>query len=149
MKKVVFGLVFGSSLLFGDIINIDVTPEIIEDENLQILDVRTPSEFLEGHIEKAIWIPIKNDDETSLNYAFVKQVLSSKLDPKKPIGVICKAGSRSGVAAKMLDGRGFEKIINLQGGMKALKEKYNYEKIEKSEVVDTEELIEKYGYKKK
>lgn len=148
MKKIFFILVFSVCAVFAEILSVDVAPEVVEDENLQILDVRTPKEFLEGHLKKAVWVPIKNDEGTSLNYAFVSQVLESSIDPKKPVGVICKAGARSGVAAKMLEGRGFDKIINLEGGMDALKNNFSYEKIEKTKVDSMDELVEKYGYKK-
>lgn len=148
MKKIFFILIFSTCAIFAEVISLEVTPQTVEDENLQILDVSSSKDFLEGHLEKAIWIPIKNDDGTSLNYAFVSQVLDSLIDSKKPVGVICKTSTESSVAAKMLEGRGFEKVIILEGGMDALKNNFNYEKIEKTKVENIDELVEKYGYKK-
>ena len=43
----------------------------------------------------------------------------AELDREKPIIVYCAIGGRSRVAAQMLAGKGFSKIYNLSGGIKA------------------------------
>ncbi|HXF57393.1 MAG TPA: rhodanese-like domain-containing protein [Actinomycetota bacterium] len=73
---------------------------------VQILDVRELYEWDAGHIEGAIHIPL-ND------------VLAGKeqgrLDPGKPVVVVCKTGNRSELATLMLQARGYD-AHNLEGG---------------------------------
>ncbi len=76
----------------------------------QVLDVRTPEECASGMIAKATQIEYGTDDfEQKLN----------KLDKKKPVFVYCRSGGRSAKAAEKLKTLGFEKIFDLQGGIKS------------------------------
>ncbi len=71
-----------------------------------ILDVRTPDEFNEGHIEGAVLIPVSE--------------LESRLDElaeNKPIVVYCKVGGRSSTAANILVENGFTGIYDMTGGI--------------------------------
>lgn len=76
-------------------------------ENPQILDVRTPEEFNEGHVENA-----KNSNW--LGDHFSEDV--EKLDKNKPVLVYCKSGRRSKAASEKLKEMGFKTIYNLDGG---------------------------------
>jgi rhodanese-related sulfurtransferase len=82
------------------------------DKTVQLVDVRTPQEVANGHIEKAVNINIADADF---------QAKMSQLDKSKPIAVYCGVGGRSGKAAAMLTTLGFTKIYDLQGGMTAWK----------------------------
>ncbi|MEO6685425.1 MAG: thioredoxin domain-containing protein [Dyadobacter sp.] len=73
----------------------------------QLLDVRTPEEFSQGHLESAENIDYKNA-------AFKDQV--EKLDKNKPVFVYCLSGGRSGQAAKILHEKGFTDVYDMQGG---------------------------------
>lgn len=73
----------------------------------QLLDVRTPEEYKQGHLEKAENIDYKNA-------AFQEQV--EKLDKNKPVFVYCLAGGRSAAAAKVLHEKGFTNVYDMQGG---------------------------------
>ena len=81
--------------------------EIKTNPKPQILDVRTPEEFSEGHIDKATNIDWQNEN-------FVKN--TEKLDKNKPVYVYCKSGRRSLKASEKLEELGFKKIYNLDGG---------------------------------
>lgn len=83
------------------------TKEIKTTPKPQILDVRTPEEFSEGHIDKATNIDWQNEN-------FVKN--TEKLDKNKPVYVYCKSGRRSLKASEKLEELGFKKIYNLDGG---------------------------------
>lgn len=76
-------------------------------ENAQLVDVRTPAEYGQGHLEKAKNIDYKNA-------AFKEQV--AKLDKTKPVFVYCLSGGRSGNAAKLLKEEGFSEVYDLAGG---------------------------------
>jgi rhodanese-related sulfurtransferase len=81
--------------------------EIKMTKNPQILDVRTPEEFAEGHIDKAVNVDWLGDH-------FVKD--AEKFDKKKPVFVYCKSGRRSLKASEKLEELGFKNIYNLDGG---------------------------------
>lgn len=80
----------------------------IVDKKIQLVDVRTPQEFKEGHIKGAINIDYKNEK------AFAEGI--SKLDKKRPVAIYCRSGHRSGLAAKILAAEGF-KVLDLSGGV--------------------------------
>lgn len=75
-----------------------------------ILDVRTPGEFMEGFIDKAINIDY-NDA------GFEEQ--ADKLDKSKTYFVYCLSGGRSGSAASYMRERGIKQVYELKGGMMA------------------------------
>ena len=75
---------------------------------VQLVDVRTPEEFSEGHLENAINIDVTADD-------FDAKVAS--LDKEKPVMVYCKSGGRSAKASARLKELGFKTISDLEGGI--------------------------------
>ncbi|MGB7841210.1 MAG: rhodanese-like domain-containing protein, partial [Salinimicrobium sp.] len=82
----------------------------IQKEDVQFIDIRTPKEYREGHIEGAKNINFLSDD-------FLKQF--SKLDKEKPVYIYCRSGNRSAKASVQLVDEGFTNIIDLKGGFKA------------------------------
>ena len=71
-----------------------------------ILDVRTPQEFDEWHIEEAINLPLTE----------LRQRLG-ELDRNQAIYVYCKSGFRGYLAYRILKQRGFSTVRNLSGGL--------------------------------
>jgi len=78
----------------------------------QLLDVRTPEEFKEGHIKNAINVNWEGEN-------FADKV--KKYNKAKPIFVYCQVGARSAQATFKLFELGFKEIYNLEGGF----EKWN------------------------
>lgn len=76
--------------------------------DIQVVDVRQPKEYREGHLPGARLLPVADLDENL-----------DALAKDKPVLVYCAIGGRSKVAAHMLAGRGFEHVLNLSGGFKA------------------------------
>ena len=72
-------------------------------EPIQLLDVRTPTEFRRGHIKNEKNIPL-----TAIG--------SYTPATKETLSVICHAGVRSKMAAKKLKKKGYD-VINVRGGM--------------------------------
>jgi rhodanese-related sulfurtransferase len=66
-----------------------------------LVDVRTPSEFRDGHIKGAINLPLQTLG-SNLN----------KLNKDQVIITCCRSGSRSGMAKRMLKANGFEQVHN-------------------------------------
>ncbi|MFO0322515.1 MAG: rhodanese-like domain-containing protein [Bacteroidota bacterium] len=89
-------------------ITVDEFEKKLLSENAQLIDVRTPEEFNQGHVKGALNYNI-NDAE------FENQL--SKLDKNKPVLVYCLSGGRSGSAAEIIAGRGFKEVYNMQGGI--------------------------------
>lgn len=95
-----------------------VTPvemqNILHSEDVQLIDVRTPEEYSEGHIENSQNIDYKSP-------TFGEDILV--LDKTKPVVVYCKSGKRSGNSSKILMKAGFVKVYDLEGGILEWKEK--------------------------
>ena len=77
---------------------------------VQLVDVRTPSEYAEGHLSESL-----NIDVMSPGFSAKAQEL---LDVNRPVAVYCRSGKRSANAANQLTSKGF-KVINLEGGIMA------------------------------
>jgi phage shock protein E len=81
--------------------------KVIAKEDIQLIDVRTPKEFKEGHLENAINIHLYDTDfESRIN----------QLKKSKPVYVYCKAGGRSAEAVEILKEQGFKTIVELKEG---------------------------------
>lgn len=80
---------------------------LLQDSTYLLLDVRTPEEFIEGHIARAKNIDVEAD---------TFEELIKKLNPSQPILVYCRTGKRSMIAAEIMKKNKFIKIINLKGG---------------------------------
>ncbi|MFM2395332.1 MAG: hypothetical protein RLZZ546_3315, partial [Bacteroidota bacterium] len=80
---------------------------IANNQDLVVLDVRTPEEIANGKIDKALEINI-NDPGF--------QASLEKLDKSKPVLVYCKAGGRSARACEIMSKIGFKKVYNLEQG---------------------------------
>lgn len=76
--------------------------------NVQLVDVRTPKEYNDGHIKNAVNIDYYNTPK------FLEAI--KKLDPEKPLYIYCRSGARSLKAAMRLVNTGFKKIYDLKGG---------------------------------
>jgi len=87
--------------------------QAIQVKGIQLVDVRRPEEFKEGHIKGATLANWQDQE------AFKTQ--ATKLDKTKPVYVYCLAGVRSSKAASWLTEQGFTKVVNLEGGIEAWK----------------------------
>lgn len=76
-------------------------------EKVTLLDVRTPDEFTQEHIEGALLIPLQTLDK---NLALIANVKNQK------IIVYCRSGTRSVAASRILADNGFSPL-NVKGGI--------------------------------
>jgi rhodanese-related sulfurtransferase len=82
----------------------------MNDADTLVIDVRDEPEFIHGHIEQALNIPLGKLPER----------LSSIEDhKKKPVLIACQTGTRSASAGKILTKAGFEQVFVITGGMQA------------------------------
>ena len=73
----------------------------------QLIDVREPQEFKNGHILGARNIPV-----TQMKQRLVE------IRPDKPVYLYCQSGARSQRAAQLLHKKGYKDISQLKGGFK-------------------------------
>ena len=78
---------------------------IMDSQPCFVLDVRTEEEFVQGHIENSVCIPVDS--------------LAERLDelPAKDalILVCCRSGKSSRLAAELLDGQGYTNVLDFGG----------------------------------
>jgi glyoxylase-like metal-dependent hydrolase (beta-lactamase superfamily II)/rhodanese-related sulfurtransferase len=75
------------------------------DSELQILDVREQAERDEGHIPGSVFTPWHDLHD-----------LPARLDPARPVAVVCASGQRAAVAASLLQRHGASRVIHVVGG---------------------------------
>lgn len=107
---VVASVLLSPSLLprggYGDA-TVQEARRLIEDKpGLVILDVRTASEYEEGHIEGAVNIPVQ---ELSVRF--------EELSIDDELLVYCRTGKRSAQAVDILMDLGFTKIYHMDAGI--------------------------------
>ena len=91
---------------------VDVTKAmaLAADQSVTILDVRTPAEFAEGHISRAVVVDIQDP-------GFGTAI--SQFDRSATYLVYCHSGNRSGQATAVMAALGFTRVNNLDGGISA------------------------------
>ena len=85
--------------------------EYAQKNAVRIIDVRTPEEFTQGHLEKAVNADFNNKPQ-------FESYLNS-LDKNQTYMIYCRTGNRSGQTMQIMKDKGFEQIINLDGGIQA------------------------------
>lgn len=83
------------------------------DTTAYLIDVRTPEEYAEGHIEGAVLMNVM-DEQT-----FLAGI--DTLDANHTYYIYCRSGRRSQKASGLMSERGL-KVVDLQGGYNAWKE---------------------------
>nr|WP_319474534.1 rhodanese-like domain-containing protein [uncultured Sphaerochaeta sp.] len=77
-----------------------------EKQDMLIVDVRTPGEFAEGHIQGAINVPLQSIEAGDL---------SLLPDRDQTLLIYCRSGSRSASASKSLVGEGYTSVYDFGG----------------------------------
>lgn len=74
----------------------------------QLIDVRTPEEYMRGHLKRAINLNFNDDN--------FEDIVKAKLDKTRPVFVYCFSGRRSTDAATFLRDLGFKEVYDMAGG---------------------------------
>jgi rhodanese-related sulfurtransferase len=81
--------------------------EQMANSELQIVDVRRPAEYVNGHVPSALNAPLASLDQS---------LGPLPLERDKLTAVICAGGYRSSAAASLLEQKGFSNLLNVSGG---------------------------------
>ena len=76
---------------------------------LKVIDVRKPDEFETGHIKGAENLPLDNIND-----------LMEEFQKNETLYIHCAGGYRSMIASSILKSRGFEDVVNIEGGFGAV-----------------------------
>lgn len=79
--------------------------------NIQIVDIRSPQEFEENRIRYAINIPLYDLEK------YAENVLQNK---NQLIVVYCQFGARSKMAYQILTSKGYTNVYSLKGGIESI-----------------------------
>jgi len=82
----------------------------MNDSNTVVVDVRDPHEYIKGHIENSINIPLAK---------FSEKLESLEQYKSHPVIIVCQTGSRAIPACKTLTKANFEHVFNMIGGMQS------------------------------
>lgn len=82
-----------------------------EEKNINVLDVRKQSEYESEHVKDAENAPLDFINDSMM-----------KIDKDKTYYVHCGSGYRSMIFASTLKARGYENLVDVKGGFKAIKE---------------------------
>lgn len=89
----------------------ELAERLQSDKDLRILDVRKESEFGPEHAAGALNTPLDNVNDNM-----------AQVDKNQTYYVHCAGGYRSMIFASILRARGYDKLIEVKGGFKAMKE---------------------------
>ena len=124
MKKILFGLLFVSTMVMAELQHVWSTPNFV-DKNIKIIDIRTPAEWKETGIVKDSYTIMFFDEKGNFNVEnFLKQ-LKMAVKKDEQFALICRTGSRTTMVSQFLSDKLGYKVINLKGGiMKIIQEGY-------------------------
>ena len=101
--------------------NKDITKDQINEfinKGAIFIDVRSPQEFREGHIDGAISIPDYRDGAISIpDYRFQKLIQQYSIDKESVVIVYCSTGHRSQRCQKVMQNMGYKNVYNLYEGI--------------------------------
>lgn len=86
-------------------INFEQAKQIIDNEQVILLDVRTEEEYITGHIPNSTLIPLDELEER----------INELKDKNQKILVYCKSGRRSIIACEILETYGYTNVYNMGG----------------------------------
>lgn len=99
--------VAGCGMAKYETVSVNEAMELINENEVKILDVRTPEEYSGGHIPGSELIPLQ-----------VLDGMAEKLDKDVEYLIVCRSGNRSQQASELLASKGF-RVLNMEGGMNA------------------------------
>ncbi|HIJ21818.1 MAG: rhodanese-like domain-containing protein [Gammaproteobacteria bacterium] len=88
--------------MFSQNISCENAKQLLNEEQGQLVDVRTPMEYAQGALPNAINVPLQ-----------AIQSATELLDQERPIILYCVSGARTRMAKSYLESMGFEDVHDL------------------------------------
>lgn len=82
------------------------------DKDAILIDVRSPQEYKESHLEKSINFPLYDLEREP------EKILKNK---ESTIIIYCQSGNRSNKALEILKGEGYKNLYQIEGGIDNIK----------------------------
>ena len=92
-----------------EVINIHDFDKAVTGKKVQLVDVRSNMEYKKGHLQDAQLCDFMADD-------FTTQLEALNLKKDEPVYIYCHSGGRSGEAAQIMKGLGYQHIIDMENG---------------------------------
>ena len=92
-------------------VSADQFADLVSKQDLSIFDVRKKAEYDAEHIEGAKNLPLDEINQRA-----------NEIDKNKTQFIHCASGYRSMIFASILKARGFDNLVDIQGGLKAIKD---------------------------
>jgi rhodanese-related sulfurtransferase len=83
--------------------------QYVAGEGVELIDVRTPAEFRELHVEFARNVPLDRLDAAEI-------IRSRASRTAEPLYVICRSGNRGRQACEKILAAGYSNVVNVEGG---------------------------------
>ena len=96
----------GGSLQKANVISLNETKELINNNGVQVVDLRGASEFNSGHIAKAENVFVGSLPENL-----------DKVSKDKKVIIHCQGGDRASIAYSILAKNGYDNVVNFSGGI--------------------------------
>lgn len=96
----------GGSLQKANVISLNETKELINNNGVQVVDLRGASEFNSGHIAKAENVFVGTLPENL-----------DKVSKDKKVIIHCQGGDRASIAYSILAKNGYDNVVNFSGGI--------------------------------
>ena len=94
-------MIFCSAIMaMAKYITIEIDENVVNDDNIQIIDIRSPVEWEYGVLKSAILVNL-TDNNGNYNENFIDEI-KNKIDPNKKIALICRSGHRSQRGSEIL-----------------------------------------------
>lgn len=100
------------SIVSSEIYPGEVAEKIVDKKSIVLLDVRTPEEYAEVHLENALLLPVGDVLAETL-----EGIGLGEESKDKEIIIYCRSGARSKQAYDIMDSLGYTNIKSISGGM--------------------------------
>ncbi|WP_424765655.1 rhodanese-like domain-containing protein [Paenibacillus sp. sgz302251] len=94
--------------MYPEMTTAELQSQLKEGRTINLIDVREPDEWQEGHIKEARSIPLSE----------LQERMDELNQGDQDIVLICRSGGRSGKACDFLQAQGY-KVVSITGGMLA------------------------------
>ncbi len=117
MGKIFTLLLLFSYILFAEVINMEATPEFVNNTKMKIIDIRTPQEWRETGIVRGSYTLTFFDERGHYNIESFLNELNKIVKKDEKFALICRTGSRTGVVSNFLGNKLNYRVVNLRGGI--------------------------------